>query len=520
MASRRLLLALLFSVACPAAWAQSPEGAEFRVNSYTTNGQHRPTVASDANGNFVVVWQSRYQDGSGYGVFGQRFNASGVPEGSEFQVNSYTTGYQVRPAVASDADGDFVVVWGSSFGGVFGQRFNALGVPQGSELQVNSGSQASPVVASAPNGDFVVAWTGQDGSGNGVLGQRFDAAGISQGSEFQVNSYTTGSQERPAVASDANGNSVVSWFSQGQDGSAYGVFGQRFNALGVPQGSELQVNSYTTGYQTNPAVAPDAVGNFVVVWRSRDQDGSGYGVFGQRFNAVRIPQGSEFQANSFTTSHQSDPVVASDATGNFVVVWRGAYPQDGSSYVSSASASTPWGFPRGASFKSTPTPQASREAPRWPPAQSATSSSSGAASGRTVAPTASSASASATSSSRTASSKATRLTQRLRGATYLSPRIRSLPSHGGKSVPATLVDSSVLLEVLTEDSVWFEWSSTALAACADQGPLVLNPIAYAEASIRFSFSTIEDLDEALAGDFVRLPLPWAAAFLAGKCFVV
>lgn len=84
-------------------------------------------------------------------------------------------------------------------------------------------------------------------------------------------------------------------------------------------------------------------------------------------------------------------------------------------------------------------------------------------------------------------------------------------------MPATLVDSSVLLDVLTEDSAWFEWSSTALAACADQGPLVLNPIVYAEASIRFS--TIEDLDEALGADFVRSPLPWSAAFLAGKCFV-
>ncbi len=58
--------------------------------------------------------------------------------------------------------------------------------------------------------------------------------------------------------------------------------------------------------------------------------------------------------------------------------------------------------------------------------------------------------------------------------------------------------------------------SSGLAA-ADQRPLVLNPIVYAEASIRFS--TIEDLDEALAADFVRSPLPWAAAFLPGKCFV-
>ena len=115
---------------------------------------------------------------------------------------------------------------------------------------------------------------GQDGSGFGVFGQRFNAAGLPQGSEFQVNSYTTGSQGCPAVASDASGNFVVVWTSSGQDGSGYGVFGQRFDASGLPQGSEFQVNSYTTGYQSYPAVASDANGNFVVVWESYGQDGS------------------------------------------------------------------------------------------------------------------------------------------------------------------------------------------------------------------------------------------------------
>jgi predicted nucleic acid-binding protein len=85
-------------------------------------------------------------------------------------------------------------------------------------------------------------------------------------------------------------------------------------------------------------------------------------------------------------------------------------------------------------------------------------------------------------------------------------------------VPAILVDSNVLLDVLTEDEQWFDWSSEALARCADAGPLVLNPIVYAEVSIRFT--RIEDLDAALGTDFDRRPLPWAAAFLAGKAFLM
>ncbi|KPK80933.1 MAG: DNA-binding protein [Gemmatimonas sp. SM23_52] len=81
-----------------------------------------------------------------------------------------------------------------------------------------------------------------------------------------------------------------------------------------------------------------------------------------------------------------------------------------------------------------------------------------------------------------------------------------------------LVDSNVLLDVLTEDPAWFEWSAAALEELAEDNVLAINPIIYAEVSI--GFSRIEDLDAALpAEDFEREPLPWPAGFLAGKCFL-
>jgi predicted nucleic acid-binding protein len=84
-------------------------------------------------------------------------------------------------------------------------------------------------------------------------------------------------------------------------------------------------------------------------------------------------------------------------------------------------------------------------------------------------------------------------------------------------VSGVLVDSNVLLDVLTEDPTWFSWSSEALARCADESGLVINPIIYAEVSI--GFDRIEDVESALPQDvFIRSPLPWDAGFLAGKCF--
>jgi predicted nucleic acid-binding protein len=82
----------------------------------------------------------------------------------------------------------------------------------------------------------------------------------------------------------------------------------------------------------------------------------------------------------------------------------------------------------------------------------------------------------------------------------------------------TLVDANVLLDVLTEDPVWLGWSAAALGEAAEAGPLWINPIVYAEVSVRFS--RIEELEIALpAPDYRRAPLPWEAAFLAGKAFM-
>ena len=81
-----------------------------------------------------------------------------------------------------------------------------------------------------------------------------------------------------------------------------------------------------------------------------------------------------------------------------------------------------------------------------------------------------------------------------------------------------LVDSNVLLDVLTDDLTWGAWSSGALERAADEATLVINALVYAEVSI--GFSLIEALEEALPLDLYRREhLPYEAAFLAGKAFL-
>ena len=81
----------------------------------------------------------------------------------------------------------------------------------------------------------------------------------------------------------------------------------------------------------------------------------------------------------------------------------------------------------------------------------------------------------------------------------------------------TLVDSSVLLDLFTDDPLWAQWSADHLARAVDAGPVAINPLIFAELSL--GFERIEDLEEALPGRIEREDLPWEAAFLAGRCFL-
>jgi hypothetical protein len=114
----------------------------------------------------------------------------------------------------------------------------------------------------------VIGWVGAgDGDGWAVVARRFDAGGQSVGGEFQVNVYTTGHQTSPAVALEPDGAFTIVWSSYGQDGSDGGVFGRAFDPSGAP-GPEFQVNTVTAASQKRPAVTSTADGSFVVAWHS------------------------------------------------------------------------------------------------------------------------------------------------------------------------------------------------------------------------------------------------------------
>jgi hypothetical protein len=267
--------------------------AETRVNTYTTGNQRNPSVTALSDGGWVLAWQSPGKDGSADGVIQQRYDVNGSAIGGETIVNTHTTDSKSEPSIVGLAGGGWVATWTSRYQdtsdsfAVYQQRYDAAGAQEGSEIRVNSqtGATQSAVTALA-DGGWVVAWTSADVAGTGVLQQRYDEDGETVGGETQVNTYTTGNQSDASIAALSDGGWVVVWASNGQDGQATGIYQQRYNAEGMASGTESVVNNVTQTGGDRPSVSALDDGSWVVTW-TLYQDGSA-DVYQRHFAIDRI----------------------------------------------------------------------------------------------------------------------------------------------------------------------------------------------------------------------------------------
>jgi Ca2+-binding RTX toxin-like protein len=272
-------------------------GSEFLVNTQTVGEQGRLAVTSLASGGFVVSWQDEgvgEAEHPDVDVKAQVFDATGAKIGSEFLVNTESLSFQIEPSMATLSSGRFVVSWTDASGFFSGdgngtefdikaQMFDASGAKVGSEFLVNtetSGGQGLTTISALASGGFVVAWA--DGSGRGgdadvgIKAQMFDASGAKVGSEFLVNTETLDTQAQPAVTSLSSGGFAIGWqdFSgQGGDATGFGIKAQIFDASGAKVGPEFLVNTTTADGQIGPAIVSLASSALVVAWE--DYSGAG-----------------------------------------------------------------------------------------------------------------------------------------------------------------------------------------------------------------------------------------------------
>ena len=285
--------------------------ADVMVNSASSVYQGAPQVATLANGNVVIAYQSYGQQAadSMQDVYAQILSSSGQKVGGEFLVNQFTSFNQRSPGIAALAGGGFVVVWVSEQQrsgnvdsidpsasyqvtnrpsvDVFARLYRADATPVAAEFLVNSNSDvcSGAQVAAGSDGGFVVTWAAKNplihDYGWDIYARPFSSTGAG-GVIGLVNTYQYGDQYVPRISA-AGTDYMIVWTSLGQDGSREGVFGQFLRGDGSHIGEELRVNTTTISQQIHPAVSSDGAGRFLVSWSGFVGGPGSFDLFAQRY---------------------------------------------------------------------------------------------------------------------------------------------------------------------------------------------------------------------------------------------
>ena len=258
---------------------------ETRVNTVVDGaGDFRPAIARLDDGGYIIVWYGGNNGQAKNEIYAQRYDAGGNMVGVETRINTYTNHDQLEPAVTGLGDGGYIVTWTSdtqdSDGyGIYQQRYDATGTAVGSAGRVNTtvaSAQANSVVKALNDGGYVVAWDGwtQDtiGADPGVYMQRYSATGHKVGVETRVNTTTSGFQDNADIVVLHDGSFVVTW--QGDQPGAHGIFSQRYTSSGVAVGGETRVDLATDNSSGMPATTVLNDGSYIVTWQGINGTGN------------------------------------------------------------------------------------------------------------------------------------------------------------------------------------------------------------------------------------------------------
>jgi len=320
-------------------------GDEFTANTTTAGQQLTPKVAALPSGGYVSVWSSEFTFGDPSDIAAQMFSANGTKIGGEIRVNLLGESAQFYPTVAALASGGFVVTWTHYLGDVPGggdgsgnsvkaRVFDASGVPLGPDFLVNtnvSNDQKDATVAALPGGGFVIGWTdsGQPQGGDALRAQRFDASGGKVGQEFAINTAPLAQfvQADLEVVALSGGNFVFAWthLSRGFPDQIQ-VRAQMFDSAGNGIGSEFLVAaSGGPGSTADLAALPN--GGFVASWQGYDSELEISVVRAQMFDSTGAKTGPEVTASN-PEDRIGSVTVTTLAGGGFLVGWVNSSSDD------------------------------------------------------------------------------------------------------------------------------------------------------------------------------------------------
>ncbi|MEZ5313344.1 MAG: hypothetical protein R2862_06630 [Thermoanaerobaculia bacterium] len=282
----------------------APLGGEIVVNVTTAGNQIAPRIAANAAG-FLVVWTGPGASTDTNEVFVRRYQADGTPATGEIRMNATVTGQQISPDVDFLPGNGFLATWASegqdgSGYAVVARRFDAAGGAVSPEIAVptvTTYDQSSPAIATLADGSFVVAWQKSRQANPLPVGpqpvvsfRHFDTFGTPLGGEIDAVNDSARRAEVPALAADADGGFTLAWKRSDPISGEKDALAARFEASGAPLSGVFVLNTTVTGDQIDPVVSAAATpGRFNAAWAGFGQDGSSYAIVAQRFGAPVEP---------------------------------------------------------------------------------------------------------------------------------------------------------------------------------------------------------------------------------------
>lgn len=308
-------------------------GDEFQVNNRTSLSQANADIAAAHKGGFCVVWSSYFGTaGRSNDILCRIFEPNCAPAGDEFQVNQTTLGNQTEPSVAvRKAIGDFVVAWQGPAqteedgDDIFAQRIDANGLLLGDEIRINNinfrKDQVCPQIAANDSGSYVIVWESESSYSEPnttmICCRRYDPVGNPAGDEFQVNIEPD--CRYPDVAIDPEGNFTVVWIQGNRPN--FSIIARLYDANGVAMTNPFDVSTIKITSFSQPVIAMDAAGCFLVTWDGDPNFARLDDIHCRLYEPNGVSMGDQFTVNSTTERAQQNPQAAMNDLGQFVIVW-------------------------------------------------------------------------------------------------------------------------------------------------------------------------------------------------------
>lgn len=264
-------------------------GTLVQINPDTAGDQSYVNATVMSDGKLVVAyhtvnaseWGIRWYESWNSRIVIRTYDTAGLAIGTETIISNSGTEHPRLPSVASIAPDRYVVIWQTggqppdSAYSIRGQIMTAAGVKVGAEFTLESQTLTNNVynyvteVAKLQNGGFVVTWHGNDNNNMGIFARWYDQNGTAVSGRVTVNAYYNSTQFYPQVIAMNDGGAYVTWTSYGEDGSGWTVKGQRYDLNGNSVGSNVTINSTTTGDQYGLTVVEMLNGDLVFQWEDR-----------------------------------------------------------------------------------------------------------------------------------------------------------------------------------------------------------------------------------------------------------